>query len=244
MYLGILMYADTTAKLTHVTCVDENGNDLGVQMNKGVNGTIVSSEITTEAMKLHAYDNAEFAAYRNSHTAPAAIRGYAFAGWYTDAEGKEPVKATDTVTHDFVFAKYVPEGVLSVKLQLKKGTTATSEKTDMRLITSVDSTQYQKVGFAVTAKVSVDGTEKNQTKTYAQSVCYSTLNGASVTYYPSEFHDASEKFVTSLLQNMPIKDSDLSKEITIVPYWKTLDGTIYYGVSRTITKQQALDATA
>lgn len=141
-------------------------------------------------------------------------------------------------------AKYVPEDVLSVKLQLTKGTTTGSKKTDMRLITSVDSTRYQLVGFAVTAKVTVDGDEKNQTKKYEQSTCYSTLNGAGLTYYPREFHDASESFITSLLKDMPISGTDLNKEITITPYWKTMDGTTYYGVSRTITKQQALDAAA
>ena len=243
-YLGIYVYADTTVKLADVTCVDENGNDLGVRINAGADGTIVQNEITTDTMKLCAYTQDKFAEYRTNHTAPAAIRGYAFAGWYTDAEGVMPVKEADSVTNKYVYAKYVPEDVLSVKLQLTKGTTTGSKKTDMRLITSVDSTRYQLVGFAVTAKVTVDGDEKNQTKKYEQSTCYSTLNGAGLTYYPREFHDASESFITSLLKDMPISGTDLSKEITITPYWKTMDGTTYYGVSRTITKQQALDAAA
>ena len=73
--------------------------------------------------------------------------GKVFAGWYTDETCAEPL-GQDVTTGKW-YAKFVDEDVLSVKAQVIAGTEATDKKTDIRFVSTVDSLEYQEVGFEV-----------------------------------------------------------------------------------------------
>ena len=77
----------------------------------------------------------------------APEEGYIFAGWYKEASCENGYRSLNGVTS--AHAKFVPEDILSVKLQLKANTKASSLTTNMRLVSSVDSLNYQEVGFEV-----------------------------------------------------------------------------------------------
>ena len=83
-------------------------------------------------------------------TAPKPItegkESYIFAGYFAESSCETPVvKSTDMV----VYKKFVPAEIMSVKAQVTKGTTSETVKTDMRLVTTVDSLNYKEVGFDV-----------------------------------------------------------------------------------------------
>lgn len=74
--------------------------------------------------------------------------GYIFSGWYTQGDcDVANVLEKKPGVGDTVYAKFVKKDVLSVKVQLRYGTNMDSEYTKIRLITSVDSLNYQEVGF-------------------------------------------------------------------------------------------------
>lgn len=72
--------------------------------------------------------------------------GYIFAGWYK-ADGT--MKAYDKMPEETAYAKFVDATVLSVKAQLKAGTTKDSPETNIRFLTSIDCLDYQEVGYDI-----------------------------------------------------------------------------------------------
>ena len=89
--------------------------------------------------------------------------GYVFGGWYkqtgenvyaslTESECTAIKDGTDSTTTT-VYAKFVPAYVLSVKAQIDANASqngaSRTEKASIRLVSSVDSTEYQKVGFTI-----------------------------------------------------------------------------------------------
>ena len=120
------------------------------------------------------YTNNDFEKYNTGKTAPVET-GYVFGGWYsktgTDEAGKDVYKAMDgkeasSATGE-VYAKFVPAYVLSVKSQNEKNIAGkTSGST--RILTSVDSTDYQATGIELylsNGDVAFSGVEEN-TKVY------------------------------------------------------------------------------
>jgi hypothetical protein len=70
--------------------------------------------------------------------------GKLFAGWYRDSELTIPAKKIlDNRTY---YPKYVDEGLLSIKLQVK---TMGDGTTSMRIVSSVDDLNYEYVGFDI-----------------------------------------------------------------------------------------------
>ena len=133
-------------------------------------------------------------------SAPSNYANYIFAGWYKDAECKQAFSnvAADTT---LAYAKFVSENILSVKAQLKAGTTDASATTNMRLVSSVDSLNYKNVGY----EIYYDGAEKpikvNATKVY-QRIVASEKSGVDYNYGSKVVDVESEYFVTATLLNI------------------------------------------
>ena len=158
--------------------------------------------------------------------------GYVFAGWFQDEAGKTAIRLM--VTEGPAYAKFVPEKVLSVKYQLSGKVKDANENTklDLRMLTSVDALNYNRVGFEVTMN-DKNGTPK--TREVVSETVYSkvyALEDSITTVYPKDyFCDDSNYFMTYRLNGFGINDFD-TREIKVTPFWVTLDGTKVSGLSR------------
>lgn len=177
----------------------------------------------------------------NQDNIPVATGEYAnwlFAGWYTDNTCTTPVKTTDEIPATGAYAKFVNPDVLSLKLQV--GTdAATSTSTNMRLVSSVDSLNYRKVGF----KVSYNGNAPIDiyTSTVYKRIVANTTSGVDYKYSPKVVGTESDYFVTATLLN--VNSNNYNKSFYIEPYWVTFDGVTVYGVSKNATVDDGITAT-
>ena len=163
--------------------------------------------------------------YQGLNGGVPTLEGYIFSGWYTQEDcGVANVLKEAPGDSDTVYAKFVKKDVLSVKVQLRYGTNMDSEYTKIRLITSVDSLNYQEVGFDFSCS----------TKTV-----YTTLFGYSSdsqqSYQPSSISTASNYFMVQNVTNFP--QELFQTTITVTPKWTTLDGTTVAGEARTFKIQ-------
>lgn len=153
--------------------------------------------------------------------------GYVFGGWYSDVYLTEPLDFS--VTTGYAYAKFVPEDVLTVKFQKLVNASKEDETTKLRTITSVDSLEYEYVGF----KRVVDG-DANTEKVYTTKSVFKTIkgmvNGETYTYTPSAISADAEYLMALSINKIP--QSVYESTITITPLWKTLDGTIVTGQAR------------
>ena len=157
------------------------------------------------------------------------------------------------------YAKFVDAEVLSVKAQVRldKVTDASGRvmgyqlpegSTDMRFVTTVDSTNYRQVGFEITAKAS-DGTDRTITvgSQYVYGKLYAvgkvgTEDATPLPYTPAEeFSPLSKWFKTFTVKNIPVAKYD--EEFKVRPYWITLDGTTVYGEQQTKTVNEGMPRT-
>ncbi len=175
---------------------------------------------------------ADISAYRKegAYTAPTKD-GYVFAGWFTDAEATSPV--ADETTN--VYAKFVTQDVLSVKGQLKAGTTAESLNTDYRFSTTVDSLNYQNIGFNIT----VNGNTKSPSSTTVYKKITARSGNEIIAHDPTVFSAVSQYFHTYTITGIP--QSAFATEIQIAAYWTTLDGTVVTGPARTLTVNMGIN---
>lgn len=166
-------------------------------------------------------------------TAPS-YPNYVFAGWYTDAECKTALSSSvvgDAAAGVTAYAKFVPDGVLSIKAQVTGGTNYASETADFRFVTTVDSTRYQSVGFDVV----IGGVNYNCESTTVYYRMYAVGSDSTVmkSYTPDVFDEASKCFMACIVEGVPNRLFGTGIEAT--PYWVTLDGTKVAGVSATKT---------
>ena len=160
--------------------------------------------------------------------APATIPdGYVFAGWFTDNTCTKAITRGSTV--EKAYAKFVDKDILTVKAQIRLDVNgalpAESEGTDMRFVTTVDTGNYQKVGFHIvcTAK-GIDKTIET-TKVYKSLYQVGKNAGEKDTILPTVLSPISEYFTTYTLFGV----NEYDTVITMTPYWVTLDGTTVYG---------------
>ena len=161
-----------------------------------------------------------------------------FAGWYKDQACETAYTGINSSVTE-AYAKFVPAEVLSVRLQLSEGTNS-ENPTNMRLVSSVDSLNYRKVGF----EVYFNGATKPvvvQTSTVYERIVASVESGVEYNYSPKVISAESEYFVTATLLN--ISNANFEKNFYIRPYWKTLDGTTVYGVNRYVNVENGLSVT-
>lgn len=162
--------------------------------------------------------------------------GYVFGGWWTGVtEAADDAVATpvsEKTVYGGAWAKYVPEEVLTVKAQVSKRVaevTDNNTEVKLRLVTSVDSLRYRRVGF----KVFVTKENDMHTQDVFSEVTVREDASNSTKVYPKDiFHKtASSHFATRVISGFT-KDMFNSKELRVTPYWKTLDGTIVEGETR------------
>lgn len=177
---------------------------------------------------------------KNSEGVPV-LAGYIFAGWYQDAQAAQPYR--NAVSEgEIAYAKFVPEEVLSVKAQLSaevipEGTTA--DQTSMRFITTVDTLKYREVGFQIAIQGITAPITQNTNKVYT-SLYQIGEDGKKDEISPKMFCTASNYFCPVTMTKIPL--AAWNTEITITPYWITLDGTTVYGVAATKSVDQGRKA--
>lgn len=176
--------------------------------------------------------NYDFKTYWEAKKAPVK-EGYVFAGWYADTAETETSALTEetAAAATEAYAKFVPDYVLSVRAQIEDATASGDGATSIRVLSSVDSKEYQKVGFDIylankTQLKNSDGTAPLVTTKAFENILVGT-NKVSAT---TTFGAASKYFVVWRLDN--IADANDSKIIYVRPYWVTADGTTVYGLAK------------
>lgn len=148
-----------------------------------------------------------------------------FAGWYKDMTCETYVTDKQEETGE-QYAKFVPKEVLSVLCQTQVNTNENTDTTKMRIVSTVDTLNYREVGFRITVG--------NSTITRSIKTVYKNIKavegGVPISYQPNALSEASTYFSTLTITN--ISNESFGSGILIEPYWKTVDGSIVYGVSR------------
>lgn len=155
--------------------------------------------------------------------------GYVFGGWYKDVDGTKKAITQDEAGsfEGQAYAKFVPAFVLSVKAQIEVAAeTGNSASTYLRLITSVDSTKYQNLGFDIWLN--------NATKVEGVPVItkvYDSVSSSEGKITAADgFGAPSAKLATLRLRG--ISSDNFRKIIYVRPYWTTMDGTKVEGLAR------------
>lgn len=157
--------------------------------------------------------------------------GYVFAGWYTDENCETALSAGKTAAN--AYAKFVDADVLSVKAQL--ATNADKTSAAIRFVTTVDSLNYNKVGFELTTTVNGKEITADVNKTSGTSV-YKTLYAISgdglgttpIEYKPNEEFSPSSAYFKAFTVT-GISSTRFDQPFTAKAFWVTPDGTTVYG---------------
>lgn len=157
--------------------------------------------------------------------------GYIFGGWYkkngdnfvalNESELSNGIVKNMSATD--AYPKFVPAEVLSVKTQFGTSDTETS----LRLVSTIDSEKYQKVGFEYQLG-------SRAVQDYEMSRVYSAIKKSKTsgeTLYPkTTFVEASEYFIALDVNN--ISSNSFASIVYARPYWITMDGTKVMGLAR------------
>lgn len=172
--------------------------------------------------------------------------GYVFGGWCTkdgDTDSytmldQESAAAAAKDNSTTVYAKFVPAYVMNVKAQVDSETGtkggARETKGSIRLVSTVDSKDYQKVGFQVilktdkgTAEVKQDGQPLETTKVYNKLLVSGETDVAKAKEAKDCFGSVAQFFSVWKLEG--ISASSDAKIMEVTPYWYTPDGTKVLG---------------
>ncbi|MCI6995990.1 MAG: chitobiase/beta-hexosaminidase C-terminal domain-containing protein [Eubacterium sp.] len=226
---------------------DEENGTIYVDVSASNMETNYTTEVYPITNLKYAYEKDESGTVTEEH-------GYIFAGWYyavqetTTAENETttvietlepcssfPVKTSseegtaeiDSTQAKDYYAKFVDASVLTVKAQILAGTTAESEKTNMRFVTTVDSLNYQSVGFEIKYNEKVLNPSSNTVFKTIKAV--DTNEQKTLIENAKEAFDnmVSEYFLSYRIDNIPKKAFEV--EFTVTPSWVTLDGTKVVG---------------
>lgn len=171
--------------------------------------------------------------------ADGLYKNWLFAGWYEDNTCKKPIRTANAIPEEGAYAKFVNPDVMSIKLQNgANAEDAEATKTNMRIVSSVDSLNYRKVGFEVTKQG--ESTRTVDTSTVYERIVANATSGVEYQYSPKTVGTESEYFVTVTILNI-IKE-DYNKEYLIKPFWETLDGVKVYGVSRNASVNDGINS--
>ena len=160
--------------------------------------------------------------------------GYVFGGWYVEQNGKhtplqEEVLRNATISdyNSTAYAKFVPANVLSIKTQGALGDSTSS----LRILSSVDGTNYQEVGFEYKLGILAEGKTEKITKVYKAIKPHKNAKEAEYIYPGTTFVEGvSEYFIAADVSD--IKSTSYAKIIYARPYWITMDGTTVMGLAR------------
>ncbi len=210
-----------------------------VGMGMVSNAKIVPEEEVTGKAVVYE-QRADYTNYFNN-TAPEVETdtdtGLLFGGWFQKGENDkyQPLTAKPEEGLSNVYAKFVPSRVLSVKCQNSLETTSESTSSSMKVISAVDSLNYQTLGFDMTVVLLDDNG-----KTYSSEIeigkatstkVYNKLLVGSEECSPKDlFGDEAEYISTTWVNN--ILKKDFQTIVCIKPYWVTLDGTRVEGLTK------------
>ncbi|MDO4743077.1 MAG: DUF4886 domain-containing protein, partial [bacterium] len=150
--------------------------------------------------------------------------GKLFSGWSVGSKGQHT-------------ANFVNKDVLAPHFQLASQTTVDSESTNIRLLSTVDSLDYDNVGY----DIAIDGDEYSfQTRTVYSSVYAVDSTGKRNLYTAGQVgvQDVSNYIFCLEIKNVPKEFFD--KKISVTPFW-TVDGIKVYGKSRKVAVHGYLD---
>ncbi len=161
-------------------------------------------------------------------------KDYVFGGWYETAGSEKPLKdSVDTTSNTTVYAKMVPARVLSVKMQINSSAKEEDQAaTTMRVLSSVDDTNYREVGFEVYLGNQTTEFQTDKVSTVYQTLTY-TEDGKTQDITASDLFGASAGYLSAISLN-GITDENDSSKIYVRPYWVTLDGTKVQGMARNL----------
>ena len=203
-------------------------------------GTVVSTvsvdAANTTGVVYKQVDNATFKTYWKADLkkAPAysdivanATEDYLFGGWYSEATDGHALTAEEAAAaKGTVYAKFVPATLMSVKVQNASGVTASSDSANVRLVSAVDSLDYEKVGFVFYSNDTPSkGDKVNTTKVYQD------LKAGESTLLPEAVFGTAAKYFTAWRLTGIIK-ANFSKVVYVRPYWITKDGTEVEGLPK------------
>ena len=176
-------------------------------------------------------DRTDFVDYVGGDTVPTPehpVEGveYKFAGWFTEATCSKDSALTTDFSGEIAYAKFIPADVLGVQAQVLGGTMFSSKKTSIRFVTTIDSLEYESVGFEFV--INGNNRVSDPITTVYRKLCGIGNTGEVLTYEPNtEFHDASKYFYTWTVYNVP--NVAFGQGIEVRPYLVTPDGTKVYG---------------
>lgn len=214
-----------------------------------VDASEIEGTVTTEkGIKYVPYDMSEYWA-TTKQTAPE-MTDYVFGGWYTKSGDKFTAIKEARVTVDEntgkanmsgTYAKFVKAEVLSVKSQVDVDTETNglqrTQSASIRLISGLDSTDYQKVGFKVLLanKKPVykdnDDVKKEPLETTRIYTGLKKSASDSNIVEPSALFGEQAEFLSVWRLDNIVKAND-SKIINVTPYWITMDGTKVEGLPK------------
>lgn len=171
--------------------------------------------------------------------------GYVFGGWYTseDEVTYTALKEADIDTDGdgvaditkATYAKFVPAYILSVKSQIDIDTqnagqaSGTDGKAFLRVISAVDSTKYEQVGFDLFYDKTHEETEDTViTKVYKKITNDETGEEG---WKPTNVFGPSANYF-SIMKINGISNDNCDNILYVRPYWVTLDGTRVEGLSK------------
>ena len=156
---------------------------------------------------------------------------HVFGGWYKkNGEVYEPMTANEAEKAEAAYAKFVPAYVLSVKAQNEANVTADTPNTSVRIITSLDSKNYKKIGFDIWLAnkkqlLKEDNTALETTRIYKGVMVGETTKDA------DDLFGAASSYV-GVWELTNIAKSNYNKIIYVRPYWITMDGTKVEGLAK------------
>lgn len=194
--------------------------------------------------------------------------GYLFAGWYyyKDGEVGKPIYDSSEITDKSteIAAKFVAARLTGIACQIRADATLDNvTSTKLRIVSTVDSGNYSKVGFNVYGRrQNADGTYKNwvmyehndaegyvaeSDKVYSGLYVYECdengeLQQTGEIKYPKDVFGAdAEGFKFTTMSLSSIARANYSTIVAIKPYWITLDGTYVEGVGEYNRVQDGID---
>ena len=218
----------------------------------GILSTMVTNATAITEQKVF-YETGDMKIYWEQGTAPVK-EGYVFGGWFSSDDEKNYVALTAANIDsngdgnvDFegtTYAKWVPSYVLSVKAQIDLASQTAKQAAGeggnafLRVISTVDSADYQEVGF----DLFYDKTYKETENTVITKV-YETIKndetGTNAWKPQEEFGPASNYF--SVLKVNRISNDNCDNILYVRPSWKTMDGTRVEGISKYVRVMDGYD---
>lgn len=239
----------TKSKLLHVFLVLALVVSCVTVIPSAVDAAEVEGTVTTEkGIKYVPYDMSEYWT-TTKQTAPE-MTDYVFGGWYTKSGDEFSAIKEANVTVDKetgkanvsdTYAKFVKAEVLGVKSQIDVDTEENglerTKSASIRLISGLDSKEYQKVGFTVLLANSIpvykDNDNDAKLPLETTKVYTGLKKSASDTKViePSAIFGEQASYLSVWRLDNIIKDND-HKIINVTPYWITMDGTKVEGLPK------------